>query len=502
MLLKGASWQTLAQVAPLALNLILTPVVYQGLGVEAYGLFIVVNSIALAIGTFDGGIGASAQRYFTIFAGRDARDEMTRLLVSLLGIVTLVSLVLFTGLWMASPAVVRFFQASPAMQPEMTFLLRTMVVVVGVALVRQLFACVLYSMQKFAIPSITGLVGHAIYAVGMIWTVRSDLGLYGVAYTFMAQQVLSTVVIIPSALRFLTAHGLRFVSGAEMKDFFGYAWKAQIASVLEMLGLQGDTFIVGRFAPTQVGIFGPGSQFAFQLRSLPTNAVGAPMQAMIGRWVGEHGEEASLPRFERLQRLWVLFISGWVAVGAPACYFGVVEWLHIPTRLPGEVAALALLGHFWPMLAVPTILWVLTLGRPELDMRYGLVNVSLNLSLTLAFIIPFGVLGSVAATVIAQLVAYLFLLRQVDKHLPSAPRSPLRDVPFLEMLCSGSVAYLCVYGMSLVIEAGYIPQGAVALLACGLAAAPAGILYVLLTVGPREIKEMLARRRSGRDLVT
>ncbi|WP_288798435.1 oligosaccharide flippase family protein [Arsenicicoccus cauae] len=500
-LLRGASWQSLAFLVPLALNLILTPFVFHGLGVEAYGKFLVVNSLATAMGTFDGGIGASAQRYFTIYAGRDARDEMTRLLVSLIGIVTLVSVVVFTGLWMASPAIVRFFRTSAELEAETTFLLRTMVVVVGVALVRQLFACVLYSMQKFSIPSITGMIGHAIYAAGMVWTVRSDLGLYGVAYTFMAQQVLSTVVIIPSAMRFLTRSGVRFISGSELKDFFSYAWKAQIASVLEMAGLQGDMLIVGRFAAAQVGIFGPGSQFAFQLRSLPANAAGTPMQALIGRWVGESGEDATLPRFEKLQRLWVKFVSGWVAVGVPACLFGVTEWLRLDTSLPGQVAALALVGHFFPLLAIPTILWVLTLGRPELDMRYGLVNVTLNLGLTVAFIIPFGVLGSVAATVIAQLISFLFLLRQVRLRLPQRPRTPLAEVPWAEMALTASVSYLCVYGMSLVIEAGFIPQGALALVCCGLAAAPAGIIYVLLVVGPREIKDMLDRRRSGRDLV-
>lgn len=500
-LLKGASWQTLAQVAPLALNLVLTPFVFHGLGLEAYGKFLVVNSLAAAMGTFDGGIGASAQRYFTIYAGRGARDQMTRLLVSLIGIVSAVSVVVFTALWIASPAIVRFFKTSAALQAETTFLLRTMVVVVGVALVRQLFACVLYSMQKFSIPSLTGLLGHAVYAVGMIWTVRSGVGLYGVAYTFIAQQILSTVLIVPSAMRFLSRDGVRFITVAELKDFFTYAWKAQIASVLEMAGLQGDMLIVGRFAAAQVGIFGPGSQFAFQLRSLPANAAGTPMQALIGRWVGAVGEEASLARFERLQSLWVKFVSGWVAVGVPACFFGVVHWLHMDTPLPGQVAALALLGHFFPLLAIPLILWVLTLGRPEIDMRYGIVNVTLNLTLTVAFIIPFGVLGSVAATVAAQLIAFLFLLRHVAKHLPQAPRSSLHDVPVLEMLFTASIAYLSVYGMSLLIGAGYIKEGAVSLLACGVAAAPAGIVYVLLTVGPRELKAMIDRRRRGADLV-
>ncbi|MCH8612363.1 lipopolysaccharide biosynthesis protein [Arsenicicoccus dermatophilus] len=498
-LLRGASWQTVAQVAPLALNLLLTPVVLGYFGLEAYGKFLLVNSLVGAMATFDGGIGASAQRYFTLYAGKDERDRITSLLVSLLGIITVVSVVVFAGLWNAAHPILAFFKTSDRLMPETAYLFRTMVVVVGVALVRQLFACVLFAMQKFSVPSITGLVGHAIYATGLLLTIHLDLGLYGVAYTFMVQQVMSTLLIVPSAMRFLTFRRFRFLTGAETREFFGYAWKAQIASVLEMAGLQGDMLIVQRFASPYAAIFGTGSQFAMQLRMLPTNA-GTPIQATLGRWVGENGAEDTLPKFEKIQRLWVTVVSGWVAVGVPACLFGVVEWLRMPSPLPGQVAALALAGHFFPLLALPTILWVLTLGHPEIDMRYGFVNVTLNLALTAAVIVPFGVLGSVAATVTAQFVSLLYLLHQVRRHLPLPPRPPLIHVPVLEMIFAASISYLGVYGVSRIIEMGYLPKGGLGLVVCGLGAVPAVLAYVWATVGFRSAITMVKQRRGGDDL--
>ena len=66
----GTGWLTLAQTLPLVFNLALTPFIIHGLGVDIYGIFLLVAVIQQFIGSVDGGVGPSARRYFGIYAGK------------------------------------------------------------------------------------------------------------------------------------------------------------------------------------------------------------------------------------------------------------------------------------------------------------------------------------------------------------------------------------------------------------------------------------------------
>src|SRR4051812_569503 len=80
---RGGLWNIFGQFAPLVSNLILTPFIIHGLGVERYGLYMHISAVATFLGSFDGGISTSAQRYFAIYAGTDDRLSSTRLLSTL-----------------------------------------------------------------------------------------------------------------------------------------------------------------------------------------------------------------------------------------------------------------------------------------------------------------------------------------------------------------------------------------------------------------------------------
>ncbi len=79
---RGFSWGTAGQLIGVAGNLVLTPFIIHGLGVERYGIFVLVVTITGMLTTFDGGVMAAASRYFSIYAGTDDRRSTTQLLVT------------------------------------------------------------------------------------------------------------------------------------------------------------------------------------------------------------------------------------------------------------------------------------------------------------------------------------------------------------------------------------------------------------------------------------
>lgn len=491
-LLRGTSWQLAAQLAPLVVNLALTPFVILKLGAVAYGLFLITSTLTQFIAQFDGGIGRSATRYFALYAGQDDRVATTRLLCSLLVCIVAITSVTLSLAFAAAAPLVDFFHAPPELYDDTTLLLRVMIVLLGVSLSRGLFASVLNAHQRFGVSAATLLLGYAVYAIGIVWTLNLGMGLRGLAYVFVAQQVVGTLLIIPSSLRHLSRAGVGFISRAELRAFWAMSLRVQASGLLGMVGWQGSMLIVGRLAPAQVSTFGPGSTFAQQLQQIPLNAMG-PIQAMLGRAVGADGAEQTRPLMERLQRIWVLTMCGWVGVGAPAAYFGVNVWLPLPGVGAGIVAATMLASYLLALISSVLTTWAMLLHRPEYDMWASLITVTLMLGLSGLLVPSLGAYGVALAAVVGQGASLTYRLAMIPR-LPVPVRSPLREVPWVATLVCAALSFASVGGMSALIDHHVLPRGGVGLLLCGLAAAPVLVLYLSVTVGLRRAVALLRGR--------
>lgn len=490
--LRGTIWRVVTQIAPLFVNLALTPFVLSTLGKVEYGLWLVASSLTQFIAQFDGGIVRSAQAKFAMFAGRDDRESITRWLVTLLLAVVALTGIMLVPVYFAAGWFADFFHAPAASRDSVIFLVRVLVLLVGLGFMRNLFAAILYSYGRYEITSGTILIGYVVYASGMVWTLSNGMGLRGAAYTFLAQQVVGTFCIVPSAMRYLSRRGIGLEPWREVAAFAAFSWKVQLAGLLSVGAFQGVTLIVGRLAPTQMPDYGPGSTFAQQLRMLPTNAL-APIQTALGHVAGAvtadpDAADLSLRKavasraFRRMQKQWVVLVTGILCVGAPAAYFGVNTWLPLEGNLAGTVAGLLLIGHLAALLPQVLQQWLMLHERPQAELWSGVANLVVVIGLSLTLTHWMGALGVVVATITANVVALLVMSR-IGRRFDSALRMPVADLPWFAAIISAAVSYLCVWGMHELITLGYLPRGGIGLILCGLAAAPALVLFLGLTFG-------------------
>ena len=497
-LLGGTGWQALAQMLPLIFNLALTPFVIHGLGVGIYGIFLLVMVIQQFIGSVDGGVGPSARRYFGMYAGRDDRAGTTSLLVTLVVLVVAAAAVICSVFYAAAPWIMAFFPGTAEDPEGAVFLLRVMIVIVAVSQVRGLFTQVLLTTNQFKVPALGDLLGFFAYATMMVVTVNYGLGLVGVGWAFIAQQVLPTLLVLPAALLRLDRHAVRFVPGDLLKEFFAFAWKLQVSGVLSVVAAQGDAVFVGRYAAPQMTAFGTGASFAGTLRGVPMNAY-APIETSIVRSLGAAGPEGATPEVARIQRLWVRFVAGWIAVGVPAAYFGVTAWLHLGSDLPGQVAAVVLLAHGVTLLMLVQRFWLNALGRSGLTLSHDILNTVANLGLTFPLILLYGVLGTISATLIAAIAAAIYLTRIGQRRISTPIPTPWGQVPWLSVIGAAALTAALGWLVAHFVVGTVIPYGALSLLAVGAAAAPALLLYLGHTIGWRRLRgfatRIAARRR-------
>lgn len=491
-LLKGASWSTLAQVVPLVINLAMTPWVIHGLGPARYSVFLLVSSIVAMLGALDGGIGQSVLRFFTIYAGRDDRIATTRLLVSVSALVVggagLVSVVVLT----LSGRIFEFFALDAALLPETTVLLFVLVPVTGLLLLRNVFSSVVYARQRFGIMSIAILAAYGAYVVGVVLTVTQGWGLYGIAGALVAQGVVLGCVSVPTAVRYLDRAGARLMSRAEFAEFFGYAWRVQVSGIMLFIGGQKDQLVAGRLLSAQLsGPYGQGTSFATQISWLPRNAVG-PIQAMIGQRVGAAGAQAAVGTVEAIQRAWVKGVTGWCVVGAPAAYFGVRAWLPDSYAIAGTVAAILILGNVFWLASQVLLLWGLTLGKSGLEMRSNMVSLACNIALSVLLGALFGILGIVAATALARVLQTCWVSWDARRVLPTQIRWFARDIPVVGAVV-GFVGCVAAQWAA----APYYPSGALGLVSAGLVGIVPLLAYGACALRPAEWRAVwrFVRRR-------
>ncbi|MDO5699029.1 MAG: oligosaccharide flippase family protein [Dermatophilus congolensis] len=488
-LLKGMSWQTSAQLLPLVINLAMTPWIITGLGPQRYSIFLIVSTATLLISQFDGGIGPSAMRYFTIYAGRDDKAATTRLLVSVSFVIAAVSgLVTVLAIVFTDP-ILAIVRVAPEYLHETRILFRTLTAMVTLILLRNLFSAVVNSRQLFRVTASASLAGYAVYMTGIVLTVINGWGLVGVAITMVLQQVIGSLITVPASLRYLTRPSPWFMNRREGAEFFRYAWRVQVTGLSNIITSQKDQLVAGwLITAQQSGPYGQGSNFAGNLRSMALNAT-YPMQAMIGSEVAQRGAEAAVAKVTKLQRVWVAAVVGWCGIGSATAYFAVRAWMPESYELAAPVASTLLVGIMFAMLKHVSNLWSLTLGHSEIEMRASLVGMLTNLALTVVLGSFIGMAGVVLGTVLGQFVSMLFFswqFRRVEVQLPWF----VRQVPVLALVLGLAVTL----GLQLLAD-GHLPQGALGLLTGALLGGPGVVVYAVVAFGPSGLKQAIGTLR-------
>ncbi|HTW06353.1 MAG TPA: lipopolysaccharide biosynthesis protein, partial [Acidimicrobiales bacterium] len=418
---RGFSWVTAYQLIMSAGNLLLTPFVIHGMGVERYGLLIMVISLIGFVGTFNGGLIGTANRYFPIYAGRDDRVATTRLLVSFLLLVLAFGVVAGVIDWFVSPVIVRLLSMSPSLRPETVFLFRTIAILVTFGFAHMLVQAVITARQRFDRAVQAGLACYAIWVGGLVWVVHDHGGLRGVALIFIVQQVATVAFIGPTSLRYLTRKSFSLLSWQELKPLFAFSGKLQVAGIANIVNSELDTLVIGSgLSVTTVGVYNVGANFAQALSLVAGNALG-PASVRLGNTYGREGPEEAFKEYENLQHIWVVAVSGWSAVGMAAAYFGATAWLGPSFKLASWVAVVSILASVPWLLMGMVSLYMTLMRRAGLEMRYGLVAMALNVVLA----IPAAFLGAVAvvgATGVAQLLSAAYLFRLARRKLrPDLP---------------------------------------------------------------------------------
>jgi O-antigen/teichoic acid export membrane protein len=494
-LLSGATWNAVAQFAPVLVNIVMTPYLIHHLGVDRWGLIALVTTIESILTSFDGGLTESTTRYFAMYAGTDDRRLTTRTLLTVLMFIFGAGLVVGVIGWFVTPTLVHLFAMPSRFRPETTFYLRAVVAVIALGFARNSIAAVVTARQRYALMSLLSLTTYLIWIIGLVLTVHGGWGLRGVAVTFLAQQLAATLIIVPQALRYLDRRAVRPLPWAEARKLFAYSGRVQISGLSRLANAEFDSLVIGTLLSVHaLAMYSAGAGLATQVSGIFSNAMG-PAGTHMGRVYGAEGDAGARRTFFGIQRIWVVACNALYAVAMGASYYAVVDWLGPGFSVAGVIATVMVAGQGVLVLASMLALYCITVGRADIEMRVGIVAVCVNVVLT-AGLIFVGVLGVVAATVVAWLVSSWYLIHDArSKVSPDLP-SFLDDLSPVATVATVGVVFFLEYLLRPLVPTG--PLGFVAAVGPGLIGL---LVFVVVRVGPRLVltagRELAASRTEG-----
>ena len=491
-LVGGTAWNTLAQMIPVPLNVVMTPYLIHHLGVDRWGLIALVGTMQSIISNFDGGLIGTLNRYYAIYAGSDDRAATTRTLTTVLAFVLGIGLAVGAVGWFVAPVLVHLFAMPKTLRPETTFYLRTVVGLLALIFAQTAIAGVIVARQRYALNSFLSVSTYAVWVIGLVATVHGGWGLRGVAITLLAQQIVATVIAVPPALRYLDRSSVRFLPRAEARALFAYSAKVQVGGISRLANAEFDNVVIGTLLSVHtVALYNAGTGFAQQVTGLLGNAL-RPAATHIARTFGADGEHRAWYDFVRLQRVWAIACSGFYAAALGAAYFAIVDWLGPEFRVGGAIAVIVVAGQAVLSMSMMLGFYCMILGWADIEVRVGVVNVAVNVALTAALIVV-GVFGVVVATVVAWLASSFWLLRLTRR------RSTAAIPAFVDTasLPASAVTAAAVFAMEFALSP-VVPRGPLGLLT---AAGPAVIglgIFAVMRLGPRSFLRLLQGMRSAR----
>lgn len=468
------------------------PIIVGYLGVQQFGLWSLMLALAGYVGLADLGLSTSFVKYIAEFVSLNEQTKVNRVIQLGATFYVLLTIVLLIVGWLAFPFVFGLLKV-PQEQYSLglhAFLLSLLNF--GVGGVSGVLAGTLAGFQRSDLFNRLLAVSYLARFVVILLVLANGGGLLGLIAADMA---VGGALIIPlwfSGKKHCPGISLRFAGYDHqlMKSLLRFGLQLQISRFAELVQAQFDKLLITRYVSLgSVSMYDFGSRPLGRIRSLPLTAVSALVPAV-----------SSLQAEQDADRIFAAFVRGTryiLAFGLPVfalcvCFAHelIFVWLG-----PGFDAAALTIQILAPGYFVSVVAGVLALvsqgkGEPKVQMYAMMIQAVVNIGLSFALITSFGFFGAVSGTSVSAVLGGLLFFRWYGKRLTDRPLSlllRLASKPFLSIVpaavagmgivavmhasgyfdsrtatllavMAGSVAFLLLYGLMLVVSKALTPD--------------------------------------------
>ncbi|KPL02739.1 MAG: hypothetical protein AMJ73_08390 [candidate division Zixibacteria bacterium SM1_73] len=411
-IIKNTIYNTIGKFWGILVVLFLTPYMVSRLGVERYGIWALLTSLVGYIGFLDLGVGGSYVRYIAEYYTQKDYSKVNFVInTGFLLCLGLAFILIPTALFLTEPLLI-FFKLDPSTYPEITFVFFWGVVIFSLSNATFVFGSVQTGLQRMELTNIVAMVLTIPYALGIILFLEFGYGLKGLMINTGIMWGIQTVIDFSIAKKILPQFSFNpfFFERKMFSELLRFGIKLQISRLSQLVSFQVDKLLITYFLSVgMVTFYDLGSKITGAIRRLPLLLVSALVPASAE--IFARGDK------EGLRRLYYRGSKYLFAVSAPLFFFIVASsemlvnvWVGPGYDLASSVIRILSFGYFFNLIMRVASSIALGMGKPEFEMKYGILMSVLNFSLSLILIIKFGFYGVLVGTGFSLTLGSLYFL--------------------------------------------------------------------------------------------
>jgi O-antigen/teichoic acid export membrane protein len=409
-IIKNTLYNTIGKFWGILVVLFLTPYMVNRLGVEGYGIWALITSLVGYIGFLDLGVGGSYARYMSKYYTQKDYTKINQVInTGFLFCLGLAFILIPLALFFTKPLLI-FLKLNPSAYPEIGFVFFWGVVIFSLSNATFVFGSVQTGLQRMELTNIVSVILTFPYALGVILFLELGYGLKGLMILVGIMWILQTLVNFFIAQKILPGFSFNpFLFKRKMfAELLRFGIKLQISRLSHLVSFQVDKLLITYFLSVgMVTFYDLGAKVTDTIRKLPLLLVSALVPASAE--IFAKGDK------EGLSRLYFRGSKYLFAVSAPLFLFILVcsdlivnVWVGPKYQLASSVIRILSIGYFFNLITGVASSLALGVGKPEFEMKYGILMSILNFSLSLILIIKFGFYGVLVGTAFSLTVGSLY----------------------------------------------------------------------------------------------
>lgn len=435
------------------LNFLLTPFLIYKLGDNAFGIWILVNSMRQYFQLLEFGTNPAIIKLVSEYAAKNDKYRINELASSSLTVfsaVGLLSIVLSQGIARYGVG----YMQIPAAYLNTTELL---IMIVGVniffLIVKRGMHAILTGYHRFDIKNLVSICGEILQALTTVVLLMQGFGLISLALLAVCVNLIEVIFLLYCLVRYYSLK-IRFflVSAKTIREIFNFSVFTFITDLASRIAWNIDVLVIGYFLPvSSVTVYIVGVKLASVIEKLlnPFIHVFFPMASTWG----------AQKQNKYLQRLMLEGTKISLLFSLPT---GVIIFLTGKSLITLWVGEQYLSG--FPVLEIFIAVFVISnmestasqiqLGMGKLRFNTAVCTVSamINFALSIALVKRYGIIGVAIGTLIPNLISNIIFSIPYTCHILKLSLKKLIVHSFISSFVSLSVPWLLVYGIGQYID--------------------------------------------------
>lgn len=405
---------------------LLTPLILNAVGTDAYGLWAVFNSLAGYFSLFDLGLNTAVTKYTAEFLVTRTRHEISRMVSTIFVVTGVIAVLTAIIIGILAIRVDAVFHMDPSLAAGARIACAVMGINVALTLVAGVIGNVIYGFQRVDLWRICGALQIACNTALSVLFLRMGFGLVGLAFA----AVIATSLVIGLYSAILTQREFQIsvrpglFDRQFLREVFPFSSRTFLLSLTSRALYYSDYVIIGVFlgaaavAPYEV---------AYKTCFLSTylfSVVSTTMFPSFAEFIARGEQDRIRTLFVRIVRLSLVMA---VPTGIVLMVFGrpLVElWVGSAATAPATLFAVLVAMNVCHAIGTPGAMLLQSAGRNRELMYAEIVNAVLNVSLSVVLIKTVGVIGVAVATLLAHLLTSFWVVLWLSCR--TAGLSPLR----------------------------------------------------------------------------